>query len=294
MKTQFSLSKTITAIITVTVVALFASVALFSGAPTVQAQWSPLPTPWPQPVVQFSSSVYSVNESAGAATIVVYLNTSTWQQISVNYTTYDGTATPYSDYTPVNGVLTFSSGETSKSFIVPIANDTTNESNKTINLQLSNPAYASLGTPSTAVLTIVDDDTPTQQASILGYHTVRSGETLFCIARAYSISPWAIATQNNLVYPYSLYTNQVLAIPNVPWLNPSAGDICPAQFGDNPIQPTPVPSQPGPCRYTHVVQRGDTLYSLARRYGSSVWSIASANHIANPNLIFVGQVLCIP
>ncbi len=45
-------------------------------------------------------------------------------------------------------------------------------------------------------------------------------------------------------------------------------------------------------RYT--VRRGDTLWALSRRYGVSIAAIAQANGIANPNLIYVGQVLTIP
>ncbi len=45
---------------------------------------------------------------------------------------------------------------------------------------------------------------------------------------------------------------------------------------------------------SYVVQRGDTLYSIGRRYGVSVWEIARANGIADVNRIWVGQVLRIP
>lgn len=48
----------------------------------------------------------------------------------------------------------------------------------------------------------------------------------------------------------------------------------------------------GACR--HVVQSGDTLFRLSRRYGTSVSAFVAANNIANPNLIFRGQVLVIP
>ncbi len=44
----------------------------------------------------------------------------------------------------------------------------------------------------------------------------------------------------------------------------------------------------------YVVQRGDTLYSIARRYGVSMWEIARVNGIADVNRIRVGQVLRIP
>jgi LysM repeat protein len=48
---------------------------------------------------------------------------------------------------------------------------------------------------------------------------------------------------------------------------------------------------------THTVQSGDTLWGLAKKYygdGSQYTKIASANSIANPNVISVGQVLTIP
>lgn len=47
-----------------------------------------------------------------------------------------------------------------------------------------------------------------------------------------------------------------------------------------------------PIRYT--VQPGDTLTRIAARFGTTVSAIAEANGLANPNLIYVGQVLLIP
>lgn len=44
----------------------------------------------------------------------------------------------------------------------------------------------------------------------------------------------------------------------------------------------------------YVVQAGDTLTSIAQRFGTTVEAIVRANNISNPNLIFVGQVLTIP
>ncbi|MBZ0319962.1 MAG: LysM peptidoglycan-binding domain-containing protein, partial [Anaerolineae bacterium] len=45
---------------------------------------------------------------------------------------------------------------------------------------------------------------------------------------------------------------------------------------------------------THVVQPGENLYRISLRYGVSVQDIVTANNIANPNIIYVGQVLIIP
>jgi LysM repeat protein len=44
----------------------------------------------------------------------------------------------------------------------------------------------------------------------------------------------------------------------------------------------------------HTVQPGQTLYSIAQWYGTSVWAISCANGIYNPNYVYAGQVLVIP
>ena len=44
----------------------------------------------------------------------------------------------------------------------------------------------------------------------------------------------------------------------------------------------------------HTVARGETLFSIGRLYNVSPWAIASANKLANPNYIRVGQRLYVP
>ena len=44
----------------------------------------------------------------------------------------------------------------------------------------------------------------------------------------------------------------------------------------------------------YVVQPGDTLSEIAQRFGSSVDALVRANGIDDPDLILVGQILCIP
>jgi putative chitinase len=44
----------------------------------------------------------------------------------------------------------------------------------------------------------------------------------------------------------------------------------------------------------HIVQWGETLSGIARRYGTTVYAITRANGIANPNRIYAGQRLYIP
>jgi hypothetical protein len=56
--------------------------------------------------------------------------------------------------------------------------------------------------------------------------------------------------------------------------------------------PTPSPEEEMVFRYT--VQRGDTISSIARKYGLTIKDLIEANDIVNPNLIFPGQKLIIP
>lgn len=46
--------------------------------------------------------------------------------------------------------------------------------------------------------------------------------------------------------------------------------------------------------FPHTVQSGDTLFSLARRYGTTVDAIAEANNLEDANLIYVDQNLEVP
>ncbi len=56
----------------------------------------------------------------------------------------------------------------------------------------------------------------------------------------------------------------------------------------------PASAAPNKGSVVHIVRRGETLYSIARRYGVDMWSIARTNGIANPNHIYAGQRLVIP
>jgi titin len=126
--------------------------------------------------LQFSAATYSIAENAGSATITVTRSGGSASGVTVNYATANGTATAGSDYTATSGTLNFGAGETSKTFSVPITNDTFAEGNETVQLSLSTPGGgATLGSPATATLTIIDDDTAgTLQFSAASYSVVEN------------------------------------------------------------------------------------------------------------------------
>ena len=71
------------------------------------------------PRVRFSSATYTVSEGSSTASITVQRTGATAPVVSVPYSTSDGSALAGADYTATSGVLTFTSGQTSKTFTVP-------------------------------------------------------------------------------------------------------------------------------------------------------------------------------
>jgi LysM repeat protein len=152
--------------------------------------------------------------------------------------------------------------------------------------------------------------TVTPAPGVLGTHTVLWSETLYCIGRAYKISPWAIADKNGIRWPYIITPGQKLSIPNTPWIPVPAGRVCPAQFTMPISTPSPTPiatvattpppavtvtPTPAPiCRATYIVKYGDTLYHIATGYGIKYEDLARVNNISSPWIIYAGQSLCIP
>ena len=122
------------------------------------------------PSVMFDSATYTIAENGGSALVNVVLSAAFDSAVSVNYATGDNTAVAGLDYQSASGTLTFNPGITTQSFSVPILNDSLNETAETVNLTLSNPSVATLGTPSTATLTITDNDPlPTVSFSSISY-----------------------------------------------------------------------------------------------------------------------------
>lgn len=131
---------------------------MFDVLPTVLLFLAALGTGFGQSTLQFSASTYTVAENAGTATLTVGRLNDTSTLVSVDYTTADGTATNGLKYTATNGTLAFGAGQTNQAIVVPILNNGFAEGTKNFNVILNNPINAVLGTPTTATVSITDND----------------------------------------------------------------------------------------------------------------------------------------
>lgn len=105
-------------------------------------------------------------------------------------------------------------------------------------------------------------------------YVVKRGDTLYSIARAYNISVDELKRFNGLTFD-TLSIGQELQIPSsMTIVTPSEDEII---------------NEPN----TYIVQRGDTLYSISRKFSVPIGDIKIQNNLVN-DILTVGQVLQIP
>jgi LysM repeat protein len=105
-------------------------------------------------------------------------------------------------------------------------------------------------------------------SSASGAYVVQRGDTLFSIAMRHGVTTSALMQANNLGGSKIIYAGQRLIIP---------------RGGSGAAQPAATRS--------YTVRPGDTLSSIARRFGTTVAVLAHVNGLANPSAIRPGQVL---
>ena len=92
-------------------------------------------------------------------------------------------------------------------------------------------------------------------------YVVKSGDTLSAIANMYGTTVNDLVNINNIENANCIYVGQVI------YINSNNNSI------------------------THIVQEGEYLGLIAKKYGVSIYDICALNNLTNPNLIYVGQVL---
>jgi len=156
-------------------------------------------------------------------------------------------------------------------------------------------------------------------------YTVQSGDTLSKIGQRFGVQWQSIASLNGIVSPYTIYVGEVIQIPssgstqsyttytvqpgdylsligkkfNVNWqsiaqLNniQSPYTIYPGEQLEIPLSSSSPPPPPPAVYYT--VQPGDYLVLIGQKFGVPWQSIAQANNIQSPYVLYVGEKLLIP
>ncbi len=161
-------------------------------------------------------------------------------------------------------------------------------------------------------------------------HVVQPGENLYRIGLQYGISWVVLAEANNITNPNRIVVGQELTIPSesdgddepTPTPTPGEETTYVVQPGDNLYrigqrfnmswveiaeangivnpnhilvgQELTIPGEAPPSEVTHTVQPGETLFRISLEYGVPWTTIATANDINPPYVIYPGQVLTIP
>ncbi|MEZ4647906.1 MAG: LysM peptidoglycan-binding domain-containing protein [Candidatus Eisenbacteria bacterium] len=117
-------------------------------------------------------------------------------------------------------------------------------------------------------------------------HKVKSGDTLGGLAKRYGTSVRAIQEANGLGRSTMIRAGKTLRIPS---RGTPAALFVQGELGAK----TTATAASGPAS-THKVRKGETVSSIARRYGVSVNALAQANRLLDPSRIQPGQTLEIP
>ncbi|MCB0196905.1 MAG: LysM peptidoglycan-binding domain-containing protein [Anaerolineae bacterium] len=126
------------------------------------------------------------------------------------------------------------------------------------------------------------EEAPPEEEMVFRYE-VQRGDTLNAIARRYSTTVKELTEANNLA-DTNIFPGQKLIIPG---------------YRLPKTEPTPdaPPHRPLPDvgdQFVYTVVSGDTLSSIAKRYGITVRELIDANQLEDPNRIHIGQKLIIP
>ena len=112
-------------------------------------------------------------------TFTVTLDPVSSREVTVGYATSvaSGDTAVQADFTANSGTLTFAAGDSSKTFTVATAEETTSEPNETFTVTLSSASGATLPADATATGTITDDDTPQVSISVNNASIAEDGGT---------------------------------------------------------------------------------------------------------------------
>ena len=107
---------------------------------------------------------------------------------------------------------------------------------------------------------------PDPEADSFFYYTIRPGDTLYSIAKRFGTEVMVLARLNGIPEPDEIRAGETIRIPA--YSAGSAVDIV-------------------------IVRKGDTLFSIGKKYGKTAHELAQMNSIPDPDVIYPGQILIV-
>ncbi|HDD24202.1 MAG TPA: LysM peptidoglycan-binding domain-containing protein [Chloroflexi bacterium] len=124
------------------------------------------------------------------------------------------------------------------------------------------------------------DDPPTGPSAQSAVYIVQRGDTLYGIADQYAVTVEALMRANGVPDPRQIYVGQRLVIPtaaiSLSLVNAEGGDAQPIHWA------------------SYMFQAGDTLFSVAKRYGLTWQIVAQVNKLLSPQAVWPGLVIRVP
>ena len=119
-------------------------------------------------------------------------------------------------------------------------------------------------------------------------YIVREGDTLDSIAEKYGLSADTLASLNRLNDKNLIFAGQGIVL-----FEDKTEDEFEPDTTDEPIITPSDDADNSEESISYVVQSGDTLYQIAKRYGVSTAYLINLNQLTQPDRIFPGQVIII-
>ena len=111
----------------------------------------------------FSGASYDSNEGRGTLTLTVIRTDGNYGEGSVDFSVEDNSAINGNDFVATAETLYFSDGEINREISINLTDDSIIENNESFIVHLSNPQGVALGTPSSATVSIADNDQVTNE-----------------------------------------------------------------------------------------------------------------------------------
>lgn len=134
-----------------------------------------------------------------------------------------------------------------------------------------------------AQFAVVYRDLPSSTKTAWAEHTVRRGETVASVAKRYGVTVTEVIEANNLPDDRRLKVGQTLLVPT-----PTA------RVGERPELSRSKKDSPPSAGQTYTVREGETLWELAKRFGTTSAEIRTANQMQAHDRLAIGQKLIIP